>query len=89
MGGTWVVQLVECPTLDFSSGHDPRVVGSSPHSGFMSSVWCLLKILSLPLTIFPAHSLSLKKKDLEGQGSCPYSLEAPNFFVILNLFHVS
>ena len=25
-----MAQLVERPTLDFSSGHDPRVVGSSP-----------------------------------------------------------
>uniref|UniRef100_A0A667I0P9 NADH dehydrogenase [ubiquinone] 1 beta subcomplex subunit 5, mitochondrial n=1 Tax=Lynx canadensis TaxID=61383 RepID=A0A667I0P9_LYNCA len=27
--GAWVTQSVQCPTLDFSSGHDPRVVGSS------------------------------------------------------------
>ena len=27
--GTWMAQLVECPTLGFSSGHDLRVVGSS------------------------------------------------------------
>ena len=31
--GAWEAQLVELPTLDFSSGHDPRVVGSSPVSG--------------------------------------------------------
>ena len=31
--GTWVAHLVEHLTLDFSSGHDPRVVGSSPLSG--------------------------------------------------------
>ena len=29
---TWVAQSVECPTLDFGSGHDLRVVGSSPMS---------------------------------------------------------
>ena len=28
-----MAQLVEHPTLDFSSGHDPRIVGSSPVSG--------------------------------------------------------
>ena len=27
--GAGVAQLGECPTLDFGSGHDPRVVGSS------------------------------------------------------------
>ena len=36
--GTWVVQLVERPTLDFGLGHDPRVMGSSPKSGFVLSV---------------------------------------------------
>ena len=29
-GDAWVAQLVKHPTLDFGSGHDPRVVGSSP-----------------------------------------------------------
>ena len=37
-GGTWVAQVVEHPTLDFSSGHDLRVVGLSPMSGSMLSV---------------------------------------------------
>ena len=36
-GSAWVAQLVEHPTLDFSSGHDLRVVGSSPESGSMLS----------------------------------------------------
>ena len=36
--GAWVAQLFECPTLDFSSGHDPRVVGSSPVLGSALSV---------------------------------------------------
>ena len=27
---TWVAQLAECLALDFSSGHDPGVVGSRP-----------------------------------------------------------
>ena len=30
--GTWVAQSAEHPTLDFSSGHDPRAMGSSPMS---------------------------------------------------------
>ena len=28
--GTWVAQLVKCPTLDFGSGHDLRVMRLSP-----------------------------------------------------------
>ena len=44
--GIWVAQLVDCLTLDFSSGHDLRVVGLS-----------LLKILSLS-----SFSLAQKKK---------------------------
>ena len=28
-----MAQSVECPTLDFGSGHDPRVVESSPGLG--------------------------------------------------------
>ena len=36
--GAWVSQLVECPTLEFGSGHDFTVVGSSPTSGSMLSV---------------------------------------------------
>ena len=31
--GSWVSQLVKCPTLDFSSGHDLTVVRSSPTLG--------------------------------------------------------
>ena len=30
LGGTWAAQSIEHLTLDFSSGRDPRVVGSSP-----------------------------------------------------------
>ena len=37
-GGTWVAESVERPTLDFGSGHDPRVVGSGPSSGSVMSV---------------------------------------------------
>ena len=30
---TWVAQSVECPTLDFNSGHDLGVLGSRPTLG--------------------------------------------------------
>ena len=36
--GAWVAQSVEHLTLDFSSGHDPRVVGFSPASGSVLSM---------------------------------------------------
>ena len=32
-GGVWVVQSLERQTVDFGSGHDPRVMRSSPVSG--------------------------------------------------------
>jgi len=47
--GAWLAQLVGYPALDFCSGHDFRVMGSSPPS--------VLGILSLPLLLFPALSL--------------------------------
>ena len=36
--GTGVVQLVEGPTLDVSSGHNPRVMASSPESSSVLSM---------------------------------------------------
>ena len=57
---TWVAQPVECLILDFSSGHDPRVVGSSPASGPVLSVepaWDFLSLSSAPLP----YSFSLSK----------------------------
>ena len=50
----WGAQSVEHPTLDFSSGHDARVVGSSPVPGSALSVEPAWDSLSL--------SLSLSKK---------------------------
>jgi len=38
IGGVWVAQLVKCPTLEFSSGHDLRVMRSSPASSSMLGV---------------------------------------------------
>ena len=35
---TWAAQLFKCPTLDFASDHDLRVVGLGPESGSMASV---------------------------------------------------
>jgi len=36
--GAWMGQLVEHPILGFSSGHDLRVLGSSPTSGSVISM---------------------------------------------------
>ena len=45
---SWVVQLVECLTLNFGPGHDPRVMGSRPKS---RSACSLLEILSPSLSL--------------------------------------
>ena len=59
----WVAQLVECLTLDCSSGRDPRVMGSSPTSGSTLSVKpaedSLSLSVSLSLSLPPSLSLSL------------------------------
>ena len=63
MRGTWVVQLAKHLTLDFGSGHDLRVMRSSPKSGStfsMESAWDSLS-LSLSLSLCPSpysHILS-------------------------------
>ena len=51
-----MVQSVECPSLDLTSGHDLRVVRSSPASGSVLSIESAG--YSLPL-VFPLFSLSL------------------------------
>ena len=60
--GAWVAQWVQCLTLDFRSGPDPRVVSSSLVLGSALSVepaWdSLSRSLSLPLPC--SHSLSKK-----------------------------
>ena len=38
MGKAWVVQSVEHLTLDLGSGHDPRVMESSPELGSVLNV---------------------------------------------------
>lgn len=54
-GAPWVVQLVECPALDFSLGHDFGVVGLAPWSAWNQLV---------PLLLLPplSRALSLSNK---------------------------
>ena len=79
VGGAWVAQSGEHPTLDFGSGHDPRVVGSSPTSGSRLAARSLLGILcllSLPFSclcrctdsLSLSLSLSLRKKKQQQPG---------------------
>ena len=66
-----MAQSVEYLTLDFSSGHDPRFVGSNHELGSVLTVQSRLGILSLslslslsfclPLPLSPAHPLSLSQ----------------------------
>ena len=56
-GGAWMVQLVEGLTLSFGSGHDPRVMGSSPKLDSMLSVDSLS--LSPNLSLCLCHFLLL------------------------------
>jgi len=60
--GSWVAQVVKCPTLDFGSVHDLGVMRSrAPHQA-PCWTWSLLEILSLSL--FPPAPLpSLFKKE--------------------------
>ena len=63
MSGTWVAQLVECPTLDLGSGHDLTVCGIEARVGLCADsegpAWDSLSPLSLPLPCL--HFLSLSK----------------------------
>jgi len=52
--GTWVAQLVKCPTLDFDSGRDLGVLISSPGVGSALGGACLRFSLSLSLCSY-AH----------------------------------
>lgn len=65
-GEAGVAQSVKCLTLVFCSGHDLRVVRSSPASGSALCVWIVLKTVNLPLPLALPTSLTLsfsKKKD--------------------------
>ena len=63
--GARVAQVVERLTLDFDSGYDPRVVGSSPTSGSTLSVDPAWDPPSLPpsLPLSPTRALFLLDKD--------------------------
>ena len=58
-GGARVAQPVERPTLGFNSGHDPRVVRSSPVWGSALSVEPAQDCLSLSLCPSPPLACSL------------------------------
>ena len=60
--GYLMVQSVKCPTLDFGSGHDIRVVRLAPCQALCWEC-SLLEILSLHLSLLPTpiiHAPSLK-----------------------------
>ena len=59
--GAWGTQPVKHPTLDSGSGQDLTVVGLSPTTDSAQTVWSLLGILSLLLSLLLPHALSLSK----------------------------
>jgi len=59
-GSTWEAQSVKRPTLDFSSGHDPRIVRSSPELGSVLSGESAWDSLSPSASPYCSLSLSLK-----------------------------
>ena len=65
VGGAWVAQLVECPTLGFGSGHDLTLRGFTPLVGLCTDrsllgVFSPSLSLSLSLTHHP-RALPLSK----------------------------
>ena len=62
---TWVAQLIECLTLDFGSGHDPRVIRSSPASGSVLSVEPAWDSFSPSPSLCPTCSLQLKNNKIK------------------------
>ena len=68
MQDSQVAQSVKGESLDTVSGHDLTVMRSSPEWGSALTVWSLLGILSLPLSLCPSpacthtvHAFSLSK----------------------------
>ena len=57
-----MAQSVERLTLDLGSGHDLMVVRLSPELVSVRTVWSLLGILSLSLSLCPSSVLSLPLK---------------------------
>ena len=53
--GSWWLSRLSIRTLAFCSGHDPRVMGSSPGSGPVPTAQSLLGILSLSLSLSLPH----------------------------------
>ena len=68
-----MAQSVECPALDFGSGHDLRVVGLEPQVGFHaeSPGNCLRYSLSLPLALSHSKIKIKKKKNRESESDLP------------------
>ena len=68
--GAWVAQSAECPTLDFSSGHDLTIRGFEPRVGLCADSSelgaCFGFCVSPSLCFCPAYTvcvcLSLKNK---------------------------
>ena len=62
-----MAQLVEHPTFDLGSGHDPRVVGWGPVSGSVLSVESAKDSLSLSLSLSlcPSPPLALSVSNLK------------------------
>ena len=59
---TWVAQSIECPTLDFGSGYDLMVVGSSPALGSVLGMEPAWDYLSPSLSATPPLMLALSFK---------------------------
>ena len=65
--GVWVAESAECPTLDFSSGHDLMVHGFGPQvslcTGSEEAAWVSLSTSLCPSPIHSlTHSLTLINK---------------------------
>ena len=77
-----MAQSVECLMLDFGSGHDPSIVGSSPASGSALSVEPAWDSLSLPSAPFPRIMLSLKNKNKTKK----YSRDIGNYHICFDAY---
>ena len=79
-----MAQSVENPTLDFSSGHDPRVVGWSPASGSVLSLEpvktspsfsvSVTVSLPLPVPLSATHPRSLSLQNQKNQNALTYDV---------------
>ena len=92
--GYIVASSVECPTLDFCSGHDSSVMGLRPHLA-LRWAWACLRFslwvsLSFPQPLSPACALSLSqnKKEKKRNLSEFYCL-FPSFLKILFIWVIT